>query len=200
MSEGQPGENNPFAVEQDGEFNPYAPTSNVSPVEAATDVEGYRKKYLSHEASVKSIGALYMIGAVFLIPMGLISLGAVGVGNLPGADKVVLAVLAMVYLSLGVFQAFVAVGLRRLRSWARIAAAILSAIGLIGFPIGTLISAYFLYLLLSEKGSIVFSDEYQRVIEQTPHIKYKTSVVVWIFLGLLVIVLGMGVLALVLGA
>ena len=46
--------------------------------------------------------------------------------------------------------------------------------------------------MLSEKGQIVFSDEYRRVIEQTPHIVYKTSVVVWI---LLLALIGFGIVA-----
>ena len=99
------------------------------------------------------------------------------------------------YGGLGLLQGFVAVGLRRLRNWARIVAIVFSVIGLIAVPIGTLISAYFLYLLVSEKGRIVFSDEYKRVIEQTPHIVYKTSVVVWILLILLIALISFGLVA-----
>jgi hypothetical protein len=33
---------------------------------------------------------------------------------------------------------------------------------------------------------MVLSEQYQQVIAQTEHIKYKTSIVVWIFLGLIV--------------
>ena len=93
MSEGQSDEpfDNPFSEQagelqpgelQPSEFNPYAPTSNVSPTEAASDVETYRRTYLSHEASVKSIGVLYFLGAIFLIPMGLISFVGAAAGNL----------------------------------------------------------------------------------------------------------------------
>ena len=78
-------------------------------------------------------------------------------------------------------------------------AIVLSAIGLLGFPIGTLISAYFLYLLVSEKGKVVFSDEYKEVIRKTPHIRYKTSIVVWIFLGLLLLLIGLGLVGLLFG-
>jgi hypothetical protein len=74
---------------------------------------------------------------------------------------------------------------RRLKPWARIGSGILSGIGLLGFPIGTIINGYILYLLFSKKGSMVFSDEYKRVIQQTPHIKYRTSVIILVALGLL---------------
>jgi hypothetical protein len=47
---------------------------------------------------------------------------------------------------------------------------VLSGIGLLGFPIGTLINGYILYLFLSKKGRTVFAPEYQEVIEATPHV------------------------------
>lgn len=40
---------------------------------------------------------------------------------------------------------------------------------------------------------MVFSPYYKEIISQTPHIKYKTSIVVWIFLGLLLALLGLGI-------
>jgi hypothetical protein len=73
---------------------------------------------------------------------------------------------------------------------------VLSCFGLLGFPIGTLISAYFLYLLSSQKGVYIFSPEYARVIAATPHIKYKTSIIGWILLGILVFFIGLGIIGL----
>jgi flagellar basal body-associated protein FliL len=46
---------------------------------------------------------------------------------------------------------------------------------------------------------MVFSPDYRRIITETPHVKYKTSIAVWIILGvfILIIVLGLiGILAL----
>ena len=40
---------------------------------------------------------------------------------------------------------------------------------------------------------MVFSDEYRAVIEQTPHIKYRTSIIVWIVLGLLLLLIAIGI-------
>jgi hypothetical protein len=93
----------------------------------------------------------------------------------------------------------VGTGLRRLKRWARIPVGILSGIGLIGFPLGTIINAYILYLVFGKKGVTVFSDEYRLVIEQTPHIKYKTSIVVWIFLGLVLLLIVAGLVAAIVG-
>jgi len=169
-------------------FNPYAPTVQVAPEAfGVNDVEQYRKTYLGHEASVKSLGLLYLLGAVFLVPIGAFLFLAAASGNFqPNEPRGVMIGIGLVYFALGLFQGFIGWGLRRLTPWTRIAASVLSAFGLLAVPIGTIISAYFLWVLLGEKGKIVFSDHYRSVIEQTPHIKYKTSIIVWIFLGLLI--------------
>ena len=73
----------------------------------------------------------------------------------------------------------------------RIAGVVLACIGLIGFPIGTLVNAYILYLLLSKKGKYIFSDEYKEIILETPHVKYKMSKIVlffaWLMVGLMLL-------------
>lgn len=93
------------------------------------------------------------------------------------------------FVVLGIDQGFMAFGLRRLRAWARVPTVILSCIGLLGFPIGTLISIYILVKVLGKQGKFVMTDDYQRIIEVTPQIKWKTSIVVIILLVLLVLVL-----------
>jgi hypothetical protein len=87
-------------------------------------------------------------------------------------------------------------GVRSFRRWGRVVGCVLSGIGLLGFPIGTLINAYILYLFLSKKGRTVFSPEYQDVIAATPHVKYRTSIIVWILLALVgaLVVVGIGVM------
>ena len=104
--------------------------------------------------------------------------------------------ISAVLFVLGAGQIWVGVGLRRLRKWARIPTGILSGLGLLGFPLGTIINAYILYLVFCQKGKTVFSEEYQIVVEQTPHLKYRTSIIVWILLAL---VLAFIALALIMG-
>jgi hypothetical protein len=62
-----------------------------------------------------------------------------------------------------------------------------------------LINGYILYLVFSQKGKTVFSDEYQAVIQQTPHIKYRTSIIIWILLGLVALLLAIGLFATIFG-
>lgn len=184
--------NNPF---QD-EHNPFAPPQ-VSIWATENDERPaalIRKEHLSHEASVQSIGVLYLLGSVVLIFAAVIVLAAPGPrgGNRPDGFQVVLSPILLLF---GVGQGFLAFGLRRLRGWTRIPTGILSAFGLLGFPLGTLISAYILYLIFSKKGAMVFSDEYKEIIRQTPEMKYRTSIVVWIFLGLLLLLIGVGIIS-----
>ena len=71
----------------------------------------------------------------------------------------------------------------------RVPVAILSGIGLLNFPIGTLINAYILYLVFSAKGQYVLSRPYAEIIRQTPHVRYRSSallIVLLIIIGLIV--------------
>lgn len=136
-----------------------------------------RKRHINHEAAVRSVGMLYYIGASLLGMVGLVSLIDGKQGALIGLLFVVLSAL---YFMVGRW-------FRVLNPKARVPGTILAALGLLGFPIATLVNAYILYLIHSEKGKVVFSDNYQAVIEATPGVKRKTSIVVWILLGIFVL-------------
>jgi hypothetical protein len=113
---------------------------------------------------------------------------AVGLGALrTDAPPAALLGLGAVYLVIGVLMLFVARGVRKLMPWARITTIVLACIGLLGFPLGTLINAYILYLMLAKKGKRIFEDDYKDIIEATPHVKYRTSIIVWIVLGILLL-------------
>jgi len=171
--------------------NPYAaPTARLEDVGPNPEAEATRRAHISHEASIKAVGILYYLGGTG------ITIGAIAtVASSP--DPAGLGMVALVGL-LGVAQFFAGWGVRAFRPWGRIVGCVLSGIGLLGFPVGTLINGYILYLFLSKKGRTIFSPEYQEVIAATPHVKYKTSIVVWIFLALvlafIVIAVGMAVI------
>jgi hypothetical protein len=54
---------------------------------------------------------------------------------------------------------------------------------------GTIFGIYSIVLLSGAKGRYVFSDEYRRIIDATPHVKYRTSRATLIVLGILVAIL-----------
>jgi hypothetical protein len=161
--------------------NPYAaPAASVDDVPESPEKEAIRREHINHEASIKAVGFLYYLGGV------LVTIG--GIAQLAVEPGVGIALLV-----LGAGQFVAGWGVRALRPWGRIAGCVVSGIGLLGFPIGTLINAYILYLFLSKKGRTIFAPAYREVIDATPHVKYRTSVVVWIFLALLVGLILLGV-------
>jgi hypothetical protein len=167
-------------------FNPYAaPAAPVEDVSANAEAEAIRKAHISHEASIKAVGLLYYLGGIGVTLAAL--------AGLVGAKDASVGV-TLLLIGLGVGQFFAGWGVRALRPWGRIVGCILSGIGLIGFPIGTLINGYILYLFLSKKGRTIFAPEYQDVIAATPHVKYRTSIIVWIFLALVVLLIAVAVL------
>ena len=168
-------------------FNPYAaPAAPVDDVSANSEAERIRRAHISHEASVKAVGLLYYIGGI--------GVTLVAAGGLIGAKDASIG-LTLLLLGFGVGQFVAGWGVRALRPWGRAIGCVLSGFGLLGFPIGTLINAYILYLFLSKKGRTIFAPEYQEVIAATPHVKYRTSIVVWILLALVVVLIAAAVLA-----
>lgn len=168
-------------------INPYeAPLSPQLLLEPTSEFEQVRKDHIKHEASVKSVGLLYWLGGIGIILSGAaVGVGGAFRGGAGGQGGLGILEIGMVIglLLLGALYLWVGSGLRKFRKSARIITGIFSGFGLLGFPIGTLINGYILYLILGKKGAMVFSDHYKDVIAATPYIKYKTSVVVWIILG-----------------
>ncbi|MCZ6895232.1 MAG: hypothetical protein O7H40_14455 [Gammaproteobacteria bacterium] len=175
----------------DSSVNPYAaPTVNL--VDAGgtlAQAEETRRAHISHEASVRSIGLLYYLSSASFWVM----LAVMFVGRSDSAQPIGQTVgLMVVLLAFGIGFCLVGFGLRKLRGWVRIPTGIASVLGLIAFPLGTLINGYILYLLFSKKGGTVFSVDYAEVIALTPHIKYR-SILAWVALGALVLLIAIGV-------
>ncbi len=188
-----------FDENMDTYRNPFASPLSDTDVDAApSDVEAIRNTYLKHETSVKSIGTLYLIGAAVMIAV-LFGVLYAGFGMENVNDLATLLILAAFIFVLGVIQLMTGLGLRKLKPWSRIVAVVLSVIGLLNVGLGTVVCAYFLYLLLSKKGKMVFSDEYREVMEQTPHIRYRTPKALVALVALLVVVLTLAVAAALLG-
>lgn len=165
--------------------NPYAPPSaHVEDVVDAGDSSAIiRQEHIKHEASVRSIGILYYLSGALTGFAALSIIAASFVGQAGGA---LTAGLGIAYLALSAGSVFLGRGIRSFRPWARITAIVLGFVGLLAFPVGTLINVYILYLLLAKKGSRIFQPDYPAIVAATPNIQYRTSIVVWIVLGLLV--------------
>lgn len=168
----QPG-HNPYAAPSASPYGGYAP-----PGLSQNEAERIRRELINHEASIQSVGSLYLLSAV-LSGLGLVFMLGVVVVTLMSPDgggesvAVTLGVVLMLVLLVALWY-WIGKGLRQLDIKVRTVAIVLSALGLLGFPLGTLIHGYILYLLAGEKGKRVFSPEYQEIIRATPHIQYKS--------------------------
>lgn len=179
--------------------NPYeAPQTFDAPPAQASDAEVVRREHLNTEASIKSVGILYFLGGCALLVGGISTLG--NLGEMDGVASLGEQAAVGLILAMGIAQFIVGFAVRKLKPWSRIGVGILSGIGLIGFPVGTLISGYILFLVFGKKGKMVFSEPYKEIIAATPHVKYKTSKVVWIILGIIVALVVLAIVAIALGS
>ena len=172
-------------------YNPYQPPeAKVDDVPDGADAhaEVIRRDHIKHEASIKAVGTLYYLSTLGLLVSGVMSIFVLASGtDVPqGMGGAILGVVMLVF---GVLMFLVARGLRKLSPWVRIPTALFSAVGLLGFPFGTLINAYIMWVVLSAKGRFILSPDYAAIVAATPQVKYRTSIVVWIFLGLIVLLL-----------
>ena len=172
--------------------NPYqAPAVQevLAPAALLTEAEEIRTQHLKHEASIKGVGFLYLLGgvAVALSLVGLFALfgkmSSLSGHAMGGRELIVTGMLGLI----GVAQFISGWGLRKLRPWAKVPAAVLAGLSLLSIPVGTLLGGYTLYLLFSAKGRVVLSPDYAEIVAQTPHLRYRTPL--WIWIALLVILL-----------
>jgi len=200
---------NPYSSDENPYLAPEADDIESGEDIADEEMEDIRKKYLNHEASVQGVGGLYIFVAILLLIAASLAFGF-GLtllaeedanlrrerGDLPPGFELFLGAFYLVFSALYFWFGF---ALRSFRNWARITVGIFTIPGLLGIPIGTLISGYILYLLFSEKGKYVCSPQYQEVIAATPHIKYRTSIIIKILAVILLGVLSLAIVGLVLG-
>lgn len=181
----QPGLN-PYAAPSASPYAGYAP-----PGMSQSEAERIRRELINHEASIKSVGSLYLLSAIFC-GFGLLVVVGLVIASLSGANEgaetlgVTLG-LSLLYVLLGAASYWIGKGLRQLDVKVRTPTVVLSAIGLLGFPFGTLINAYIIYLLVGEKGKRVFSPDYQEIIRATPHIQYKSPWLMGCLIGIVLI-------------
>jgi type II secretory pathway pseudopilin PulG len=103
----------------------------------------------------------------FLQAAPMLLMGAVMAvaGQDPDLGRLFSLAMSAVYLLLGVAHVAAGIGLLKLRNWGRILQIVLSCIGLLGIPCGTLISIFILVYLLKPGIAILFSG---RTDELTP--------------------------------
>jgi len=170
--------------------SPYAPPQSVvadAPT-ATSQAEAIRRDHVRHEIQLKSVGSLYYLGAIMVVVSAVTLISALA-SDKNGSLPRLLGGMAAFYAVFGVVAVFLGYGFRRLKPWVKIPGTILSIIGLVGIPVGTLINGWILYLIHCKKGQTILSPGYQDIIAATPHVKYRRSVGDWIALGLILAML-----------
>ncbi len=170
--------------------NPYAAPQSDVEGGGTDEVRRIRQEHLRHEGSIQGIGALWILGGVIMCLAGGLILVTLPLAFMSGEDvpkPIAVLVLIPIYLGLGVLSVVTGRWMRQIDPRAVNPATILAVLGLLGFPIGTLISVYILYLLHSARGRMIFSERYAEIRAQTPDMRYRTSAVAWIVLGVLVV-------------
>lgn len=109
------------------------------------------------------LGALGVLSALLLMMVFGVAAGSVGVSGDPDA-AVALPIIGFVGTGLFIFLlaislpgVIVGFGLLQLKSWARIGGIVLCAINLINIPIGTILGAYGLWVLLNGETERLFA-------------------------------------------
>jgi len=113
---------------------------------------------------VPILGWLYILGNALLLVVGaFVFILLAGIGAASG-DTQALGILGIIGTAVGLLLAALALpgliagyGLLRRRAWARVLALVLSILALAAFPLGTLIGAYAIWVLLQNAASAYFA-------------------------------------------
>jgi hypothetical protein len=113
---------------------------------------------------VSILGWLCILGnALLLLGGAFVFILLAGIGAASG-DSQALGILGIIGTAVGMLLAALALpglaagyGLLRRRAWARVLALVLSILALAGFPLGTLVGAYAIWVLLQNTASAYFA-------------------------------------------
>jgi hypothetical protein len=116
------------------------------------------------DTHTKVLGWLYIVlGVLGMLAAGAVIVILVGSGLLSG-DRTAISVLFVVAAFVGGFLTLVSLpgiiagfGLLAYRPWARILALVLGILNLPGFPLGTVLGVYTLYVLLDDETTQKFA-------------------------------------------
>jgi hypothetical protein len=168
--------------------NPYqAPSAAVDDGDApAGDAERIRREHIGHERQLRAVGSLYLFGGALGL-LGGIALLADTLGSPASAGETI--AIAVVYMGIALAALVVGWGYRRLAPWVRIPGTVLAAAGLLGIPVGTIISAVILWMIWSHPGKVVLSPQYAAIVAATPHVRYTMRPIERIVWGVFIVAL-----------
>jgi len=125
-------------------------------------VLAHRAVYIGRETAIRALGSvLIMIGLCF------VGSSLFEMHTAEPFQEGYYIIVVFIRVILGLVLIVVGIGLDSLKTWGRIVAGILSGLGLMVFPGGTVFSAFVLFLLCGERARFVFSQGFREIIAQT---------------------------------
>jgi len=164
------------------EVNPYAPPTELIVSDQLVSLDRLlevpdvsRSEYIVHESKIKTIGLVYLITAPLLLSAVVIGFCTEYREFLNQAYTPLWGMITLISLFF-IIQAYAGYSLWRLRYRGKPLATVVICIGMVGFPLITMLSIYCAHVLRSKMTKIIFSPEYLRVISATPRYKLKPPV------------------------
>lgn len=148
--------------------NPYDPPRASSEVEVdpqLRDAVELRRHVFGHEVGIRSLAPVYLL-------LSILPFVYLWQKNEFSSQN------AAIILALLLFSAaalMLAKAVFRLERWAYFPLLIVSAVELCTMSWLSAVGGAHLYLLLSQKGRMAFSKQYQEVIQQTKHVRFRVS-------------------------
>ena len=165
--------------------NPYeAPAARVEdPIEG--DDVAIRTPLLRHEASLKSVAWLYWLVAAWFGFLGATMLPEALAGGAQGDFGYGFVAIGGVMVLLALAFAVTGWGFLSLAPWVKVPGGILSGLGLLAIPIGTLFNAWILYLMFGAKGRRILAPDSPAIRRRTPQLKWRRSAAEWVGVALI---------------
>jgi hypothetical protein len=143
---------------------PQEPAGEVAALETEPepkDIQPYRERQM--QTHVKVLGWLYIVLGILGILTAFVAFVLIAGGGLISGDNTAITVTMIVGIIVGAIIFLISapgvaagIGLLNYQNWARILALILGIINLPGFPVGTALGAYSLWVLLQDETSRLF--------------------------------------------
>ncbi|TWT86293.1 hypothetical protein Mal64_38330 [Pseudobythopirellula maris] len=182
--------------------NPYlAPEQSkaaAAPIVEQSEEETLRRQMIGRETNIRTMAILIYISSVIYMLIGVVIV-LYGLAIFTGVAQpkedpsgvfglLLFGGVGALAFAFGYWQWKGAEDLRRLSRTGCAAGTVWSALNLINFPVGTVLGVAMLVFMFDRKGNFVLSPEYRDIIDKTPHIRNRWSLLTKIAIGLLVTV------------
>ncbi|WP_051052987.1 hypothetical protein [Fulvivirga imtechensis] len=112
---------------------------------------------------VRTLGNLHIILGILGIVAGMILYGIISVGGIISGDAEAISITQIVGISIGGLLFLLSIpsiiggwGILRYKYWAKVLLIVIGCLDLLNFPLGTLLGAYTIWVLLSNETSNLF--------------------------------------------